>query len=402
MKLLWKNSSEYIKFPFPFEAITPEQYEIINGWSFFDNTTRKAIRTAGWAERNTSGVITAMYSGIISLGSIGALDYPYYFQTPTNNAVNFTFSGPVNEAVLVYSDPNGDGDPSDGFDYRDTFKIYVREMQKTFSAAQLSDIGVSHMTYIVYRFPLANDIDLKVTNDDTYIEAHPEIYNNINITFYEDTQTRSIGGVDYPFNIIINGAGYDYLTIYEKIQYLLRKNTNINSGTGSKNGKISNSLLKFIGSNMETSQGVYIDNFNANNTNQITFTDSNDVGRFFPFVAAGTIIFNNNLSNDGNAVYRMFFTGTPDGNYGTTDAIIVKDSSNNDISGIISGNSISFSFNYDSNNQGGRTPGTDAQVTVVGIGLKTGTYTTSTSTITRSVGQTIQLVAGLERNYVNT
>jgi len=32
LKVLWKNSSTYIKFPFPMEAITPEQFEFINGW----------------------------------------------------------------------------------------------------------------------------------------------------------------------------------------------------------------------------------------------------------------------------------------------------------------------------------------------------------------------------------
>lgn len=46
-KLLWKNNSTYIKFPFPMEAITPEQFEFINGWAPADATTRKALRTCG-------------------------------------------------------------------------------------------------------------------------------------------------------------------------------------------------------------------------------------------------------------------------------------------------------------------------------------------------------------------
>ena len=34
LKILWRNSATYIKYPFPMEAITPEQFEFINGWNY--------------------------------------------------------------------------------------------------------------------------------------------------------------------------------------------------------------------------------------------------------------------------------------------------------------------------------------------------------------------------------
>ena len=43
LKLLWKNNSTYIRFPFPMEAITPEQFEFINGWAPANDVTRKAL-----------------------------------------------------------------------------------------------------------------------------------------------------------------------------------------------------------------------------------------------------------------------------------------------------------------------------------------------------------------------
>lgn len=401
MKLLWKNSAIYIKFPFPFEAVTPEQYEILNGWTFLDTTTRKALRTAGWAERNASGNITAMYAGVISLGSLGATDQPYYQQTSTGAPIAFAFTGAVNEAVQILSDPNGDGDYTDGYDYRNYFKLFARVQQKTYANAQLTDIGVTTMTYIVYRFPVANAVDLKVTHNDAAIVAASSTYGSININYFAVDQNRTIGGTAYPYRVIIDGNGKTAEQIYEKVQYLLRQTSDIDSGVGVVTGKTASQLLKFVGDALTTSDGVYIDNFASADTNRITFTDQNAVPRTFPFVSTGTLSFNSNLVNDPSAVYRMYFTTTPSGNFGSSAAILVQDSSLVDISGPVTGATLSFTFSYDSNVQGGRTPSTDASVTVVAIGLTTGQYVSTTATITRATGQNISLTSSLERNFSN-
>lgn len=398
LKILWKNSATFIRFPFPMEAVTPEQFEFINGWAPANDTTRKAIRTAGWTERDAGGAVLRQYAGIISLGSLGAADQPYYQQEVGGAATNFAFPGPVNEAVQIF------GDAANGnFDRRTTFRIFAREQQKTYAAANLADIGVSQMTTIVYRFPLSNSTDLKVLVDDAGITADPATYGAINVTYFATNQNRSIGGVNYPFRVIINGDGKTAEQIYTKVQQLLRSTGDIDAGAGTVTGRTADDLLRFVGDTLITGQGVYIDNFNSNDTNRITFTDQNNVARTFPFVAAGTLQFNGNLVNDPAAVYRMYFTTLPGaGNdFGEAGAVLVQDSAGLDISGNVTGSSVSFSFNYDSNVQGGRTAGTDAAVTVVAIGLTTGQYVAAQATITRAVGQTISLVAPLERNYAN-
>ena len=94
----------------------------------------------------------------------------------------------------------------------------------------------------------------------------------------------------------------------------------------------------------------------------------------------------------------MFFTS----GFGTGSAILVDNNSGVDITGTIGGvSSVSFDFDYDGNTQGGRTAGTDAEVTVVAIGLDTAQYVSATATIGRATGQNISLVAPLERNYSN-
>lgn len=398
LKILWRNSDTYIRLPFPLEAITPEQFEWINGWAPLNDTTRKAIRTAGWTERNAGGDVLRQYAGIISLGSLGASDQPYFQQQAGGAATNFTFPGPVNEAVQIF------GDAANGnFDYRGFFRIFAREQQKTYAESALADIGVSEMTTIVYRFPLANADDLKVLVDDAGIAADPTTYGAIDITYFGTDQNRSIGGTNYPFRVIIDGDGKTAEQIYTKVQQLLRSTGDIDAGAGSVIGRTADSLLRFVGDSLITGQGVYIDNFNANDTNRITFTDQNNVARTFPFVAAGTLTFNANLVNDPSAVYRLYFTTLPGaGNdFGETGAVLVNDADGNPISGAVSGASISFSFNYDSNVQGGRTAGTDAAVTLVGIGLTTGQYAAASFTITRAVGQNFSLVSALERVYAN-
>jgi hypothetical protein len=72
------------------------------------------------------------------------------------------------------------------------------------------------------------------------------------------------------------------------------------------------------------------------------------------------------------------------------------------MNGNVSGqSSITLTFDYDNNVQGGRTAATDASVTAVAIGLSTGQYVKATGLIERSTSNVISLVAALERNYQN-
>lgn len=410
LKEEWKNDSALIKFPFPMGPITDEQFELINGWDF-DKTgsgssfTPNLIRTGGWALKDLAGVTQEEWAGIVTLGTLNATTDQVYFTQSTSttaDSTNFVLTNFVNQAVKIF----GDGTHGD-FDYRNVFKIFVREQAKTYASSQLSDIGVSSMTYQVYRFPLANNADgIKITHDDTTISTTAP-YTGMSITWYAVPEQRSIGGTNRDFDIIIDGNGGTAEQIYEFVQYKLRQTGDIDAGAGTKYGKISNELLKFVGDTLYTisngGDGVFIDNYQTVDINRLVFADNTGTNRTFPYVAALSIQFGENLVNDANAIYRVFFTSVPSGDFGTSSAIIVKDSSNNDIAGSVGGSTaIQKSFAYDSNTQGGRTAGQDAEVTVVAIGLNTGQYVKATGTITRSTSNSISLVAPLERNYSNT
>lgn len=403
LKQTWKNDATLIAYPFPMLSITNEQFEFINGWLPAVDATRKLIRNAGWAEYGTSGAaITRKYAGIVTLGSIGSSDQAYYQQS-SNAGTNFTYVGPVNEAVQIY------GDATNGnFDYTASMKLFCRIQGKAYAQAALTDIGVTTLSYQVYRFPLSNSSDLKISDTDANIAANAP-YTGITITYYGTPQAKTIGASSYNFNVIIEGNGATAEQIYSKVQYQLRQTTDIDAGAGTVSGNTASALLSFVGDNLITATGVFINNFSANDTNRISFTDNTGVARTYPYKASITINFNNYLVNDAGAIYSVFFTNdsaatTPTGkNFGTATAIVVNDASATPIAmkGVIGGaTSKTFTYDYDGNVQrGAGSAAKDAPITVVAIGLTTGQYVIATGTIARSTTNTISLVTALERNY---
>ena len=478
LKEIWRTDATLVKFAFPMGPITDEQFEMINGWNWDKTTTSgsgsattvELLRTGGWSVVNTSGVVTEMWAGIITLGSFVAnTDQAYFQQVSGGAATDFKLTNNVNQAVQIYSDPNGDGSTADGFDRRGYFKIFLREYAKTYAQSANTDIGAATMTYQAYRFPLSNAVDLSVTHDDTTVSTTSP-YTNVNITYlrhttdalynvrgnfanatvynaadvvkdtgnnrwykcilgYTSTATqpsanatnwaayegeRLIGSTYYPFTIVIDadttvasgvsGAAVR-AQVYEKVQYSLRQNSDIDAdATASVTGKTADLLLSFVGSTLVTKNGVYIDSFNSNDTNDIEFFDALGNKATFPYVATITFNFGDNLKNDTNAKYWLFFSTLPGANndFGESGAVIVKDASSVDITGTVSNaSSVSWTFDYDNNVQGGRTAATDAAVTAVALGLSTGQYVRATTTIAKSKANSVSLVAPLERNYSN-
>jgi len=400
----WKTDANLIKFPFPILAITEEKFEMISSWDWKNQSTKNLVRTGGWA-LNPSGTVQEEYAGIITLGSLTGSDQVYYQQSSSGTATNVVLTGVVNQAVKTYGD-GGHG----GFDYRGYFKAFVRTWQKTYAVSKIEDIGVTTMTYQVYRFPLTNSTDLKVTHteaqiigntpyfatatdtgtdgsvtisDATFTVTTPifeagdigkyicidsgtnagvwkiDSYTSetsvevdrvfkateatitfsvnpvgMSLTWYAAPQQRSIGGVNYNFHVVANGNAGTAEQIYEYVQYTLRQDQDIDEGVGTKNGKTANHLLNFVGDSLytllyTTGSGTYIDDFQASDTNRLYFTDDTGAVLQFPYVAVLTLNFGDNLKNDANAKFWVFFTNDDAGSnlgydYGTADAILVN------------------------------------------------------------------------------
>lgn len=396
---LWTTST-YQDSPFPAYAIDAlsGQFQIgtdgatYSGWTFATDATRQMLRDGGWSEYSAGGVLQRQYVGIVGLGGVSAGAQLYYQRDAADAPSNFTFTDQANEGIQVF------GDASNGnFDKRAYFKGFVREQGKKYRDSVLADTGKTATGAYIVNLLLSNEDDLKIQAADGAMTSAP--YDNITITYYGSDQNRLIGGINYPFRVIIAGNGATLEQIYTKVQYLLRQATDIDSGAGTVIGKTAAALLAFVGDTLETTTGVYIDNIQAADSNRIVFKDQTGVNRTNPYEAAGSISFNSVLVGAGSS-YRLMFTA-PAGagnDYGESGAITVEDALGNPITGTISAGTINFSFDYDGDTLGG-TAGTDKAVTLIGIRPGSGKFAAATGLLTRSKAISLSLVAEQDRVY---
>lgn len=451
---LWTTAT-YNKFEFPMYTIDAKSGQYLfgtdgatySGWVALDDTTRQMLRDGGFDEYLANGTLDRRYVGIVSLGAVNTGAQLYYQKTDGGAAANFTFEDEVNEAILIYE--NG------GIDNQTYFKAYVREEAYKYGDSILADTGQTATGAYIVNMLLSNETDLKIQDTDANVAANAPYtgitttwitgnnfdttntspysiddvvkdgagrwyictgagtadgtdYANLGTmsgagtaTFTSYTGERLIGTTYYAFNVIVDGNAAVAEDIYTKVQYLLRQPGDIDAGAGTHNGTITQILMNFVGDTLVTTDGVYIDDFDSDDINRLTFTDVSGAEVTFPYTATGTLNFNAVLTSGGTGYYRMYFTDLAGAlDYGLTGAITVDDATAADIAGTISGAAIAFTFDYDGNTQGGRTPATDAAVTVVAGNAGSAKPVVTTYTIGRATGQNITLTAETDRAYL--
>lgn len=403
---LWATVT-YQDSPFPMYAIDAlsGQFQFgtdgstFSGWKPANDATRQMLRDGGWSEYTSGGVLARQYVGIVGLGSVSAGSQLYYQKVSGGAAANFTFTDQCNEGIQIYGDIAADATTTT-FDSRVYFKGYVREYAKKYKDSVLADTGKSTTGANIVNVLLSNEDDLKIQAADGAMTGAP--YDSITVSYYTANQTRSIGGSNYNFKIIVAGNGATLEQIYTKLQYLLRQSTDINTaGTaGVKNGKIQSALCSFVGDTLVTGTSVYIDNIQGADSNRIEFYDDGNTKRTNPYTASGTITFNSVLVGAGSS-YRLMYTSGPGAldNYGEVGAItVLKADGVTPISGTISSGSIGFDFDYDGSTAGG-TAGTDKAVTLIGVRPGYGKFAVATGTLSRSKALSLSLVAEADRVY---
>lgn len=425
---LWEYAY-YNKYPFPMYVIDAKsgQFQFgtdggkYNGWKPVDDTTRQMLRDGGWSEYLTGvydgsgnltsgGTLARQYVGIVSLGDVNTGAQLYYQRASGGTAYNFTFADEVNEGIQVF------GDATNGnYDTRSYFKAYVREQGKKYKSSTLADTGQSGTGAYTVNVLLSNETDLDITVADNVLApgstlAGAATYSGITVAYYSTGQQRDINSPsdNYLFSTIVAGNGATLQQIYTKVQYLLRQNTDINTGgdAGVKTGKIQDDLMYFVGPDLYCKQGVFIDNIDPNYINNVYFIDNGGTPRQYNYASAGQLQFNSFLTSGSTGYYRMYITDSVTGadDYGTATAITLNDKDGNPISGTITSSTINFTFAYDTNTQGGRSvftsPGGDVNVTIVAGNKGVAKPVVATGKITRSKGIVIGLVAEQDRAYV--
>lgn len=407
---LWATAA-YQDSPFPFYAIDAlsGQFQVgtdgstFSGWTFDSDATRNMLRDGGWSEYSGAGVLTKQYAGFVGLGAINSGAQPYYHLATVDAPTNFPFADQFNVGIKVY------GDASNGnFDKRTYAKAFVREYGKKFKSSVLADTGATGTGANKVNFLISNEDDLKIVGllgavqatADTAMSSAP--YNGITVAYYSANQSRTINGTSRNFKIIINGNGGTLEQIYAKVQYLLRQNSDINTGgtVGTVTGKTAADLLTFVGDTLVTSNSVFIDGVLATDSNRVEFYDDSGTKRTNPYESAWTISFNSALVGAGSSYRLMFSAPTGAGNdYGEAGAVTVNNAAGVPITGVISSSTISGTFDYDGNVQAGFSGGTDRAVTLIGIRPGFGKFAMATGTLTRSKSIALSLTAEADRVY---
>jgi len=109
--------------------------------------------------------------------------------------------------------------------------------------------------------------------------------------------------------------------IYEKLHYMLRQAADMDSTSGVVNGRTADDLAVFVGPDLKFGtftptnpngggSGVLVEGFDANDTNNLFFVDNGGTTRNYPFVAAGTLVFNQALVTDSDGEFWLFYEYT--------------------------------------------------------------------------------------------
>jgi len=410
LKEAWKAETDLIRYSFPMVAITAEQFEFIGGWRLTNSTDTGLvdsipyIRNGGWAEVDAGGTTQNEYMGVVTLGTIQSNHRVYYAFDGATAKTDAYYDGPVNQAVRIFEN-GGDNNRNTGF------TTFIRSAPEgtvgnvtgyTFDKSTSLEIGVSVLANQVYRFPLSEAVDISITKLDTEIatggSGSPDTapYNDMRIEYYSAAQPLDVGGTDYNFGVVIdanadgNGTNPTLSDIYQFVQYQLRQTNDIATAPGDETGVVGvlgDELVQFVGATLKTlrqsdNDGVYIEDFNLDAINNVAFVDNGGTERTYPFKATVTLSFNDNLINDPNSKYFLFYNSVPTGDFGTGNAVLVT----KDGGGNVTGDLHSDSFTPTT----GNATGTGASVTAGGVVLSGVTGYTADDLI----GQVLEITSG--------
>lgn len=394
-EVLRSNETLRLYRPPVLEMIHDESMELVYDWKFKNESSLKMVRDCGVAYVNSSGVTTAMFACFVTLGTLAtgtsASTDLYFVQSNAPDATPAYFthlhtddSYGVNELVQIYSDTNGDGTPD--YDYRSYAKVFLRRAGYTYDESANADIGYPTLTFKKYPFPITHTPDAGVTKDDTTVDA----YTGMSIQWYATAQSASLGtNGPYNFHVIINANGHTYDETYSWVQRQLRKATDIDAGAGTRTGQVAAALVFMDGTTLKTIYqsgvgGVHISNISATSYNNVAEADDTQTYRTYPYTAAIEFQFDSYLQADaGVAKFWIYDAAT----YPGAGATLLKDASNNDMTGTISGPTASFSYAWTANKNW----------IGVAVGDDDGKIAEASGTITQSTGNVGVFNAGKER-----
>ena len=277
---LW-DASDLDKYDPAFTSIEPRAKSIasINGWEYHDGSTRDAIRdTALEVRPSKNAVATKILPLLRSTGNAHATtdQMTNWFGGDAELTApnNFVMTGYANQLVVIY-DYNG-GTPIDN---RGVWYTRLAVEGKTIIMEQVN------LQYAeIIPVSAANAIDPKLTVPDATIAAGG-IYAGITYNLDVDgIYSGSVNGTSYNFTGFVDGDLRTNEAVHQKINYLWRQPTNVNSdGTGAtKRGDKQAPLTTFSGDAFTVK--AYLVDYLASQRNNLTLVDTGGTNRVWPAI----------------------------------------------------------------------------------------------------------------------
>lgn len=237
----------------PFYGNTPTLITLMNGWTFSLDSIQ--YLTSAALQDSTGDNI---WTNIQTLGTLAAGTTLYIKQ---NGAVAWTAPTTGHINMLLKTKNNGTEIDSQNF------TVYARKFQNEYSS--FSTTGGA----IVAPCPLSTKADSNLTIDETTIQG----YTGLSITWGAVSKDAQDGLGSQPYSVVIDCNGKTLKEAYNWVQYQLLQNSDIDAGAGTKLGNITDPLLTMAGSTVITQTGVWIENFDGADANNVRYTDGNGV-----------------------------------------------------------------------------------------------------------------------------
>lgn len=211
---------------------------------------------------------------------------------------------------------------------------------------------------------------------------------------------RTVNAVDYPFHWRLFANGGTLAEIFQFLQRELRRAKDIDGGSGTARGDITDLLMEYTSPN-GTTLDLYPDDLSSVELNNVTYEDLSGDARNNAFLVGLIIVPNANLINSATKRLTLYFASVPAGDYDSNDAVIIDDANSVDINFTVIAGTINVTYDYTNNSQGGRTPNTNAPYVLVAYGTDLAQAIQLSGTITKVNSITIPVSPATEFNYSN-
>ena len=209
-----------------------------------------------------------------------------------------------------------------GYVRDDYFKIFVRERGKSYADADLPDIGVTELTYIVYRFPVTNTSDLNINTTDDSAITGATISSISDSSGVVTVDTTGAHGLYVGAPVDISGTGQSY----DGIQFIISTVPDANTFTfeATQTGSANAGTTKLGG--VDTIEVRYIANPDTLTGDVVIRGDWSNTATY----ALGDVVYdagNSSLNADGDRWY--FLDATTAGGVPLSTAVDISEDTNN-------------------------------------------------------------------------